>query len=91
MNGLLTHQAAFSPTTHAASRALDLAQLTAFTLGGQSISTEGIGPVFDVSDRERADAHQLHQVIVNLIANAYQALRRHPQPRRIAIRTRHDA
>jgi two-component system sensor histidine kinase/response regulator len=38
-----------------------------------------------------ADAHQLHQVIVNLVANAYQALRRHPQPRRIAIRTRYDA
>ena len=38
-----------------------------------------------------ADAHQIHQVIVNLVANAYQALRRHPQPRRITIRTRHEA
>ena len=38
-----------------------------------------------------ADPHQIHQVLVNLVANAYQALRRHPQPRRITIRTRHDA
>ena len=38
-----------------------------------------------------ADGHQLHQVIVNLVANAHHALRRHPQPRRIMIRTRHDA
>ena len=38
-----------------------------------------------------ADAHQIHQVIVNLVANAYQALRRAPRPRRITIRTRHEA
>jgi signal transduction histidine kinase len=38
-----------------------------------------------------ADPHQLHQVVVNLIANAHQALRRHPLPRRITVLGRHDA
>jgi signal transduction histidine kinase len=38
-----------------------------------------------------ADPHQLHQVIVNLIANAHQALRRHPLPRRITVHGRHDS
>jgi signal transduction histidine kinase len=38
-----------------------------------------------------ADAHQIHQVVVNLVANAYQALRRHPRPRRITICTRHES
>src|SRR5207247_1930979 len=32
-----------------------------------------------------ADAHQLHQVLVNLIANAHQAMRRQATPRRIAV------
>lgn len=38
-----------------------------------------------------ADPHQLHQVLVNLITNAHQAMRRSPQPRRIAFTARHDA
>jgi two-component system NtrC family sensor kinase len=38
-----------------------------------------------------ADPHQLHQVVVNLLANAHQALRRHPAPRRITVLGRHDA
>ena len=37
-----------------------------------------------------ADPHQLHQVLVNLIANAHQAMRRQPQPRRIAVTGRYD-
>jgi two-component system NtrC family sensor kinase len=37
-----------------------------------------------------ADPHQLHQVVVNLVANAYHALRRSPPPRRISITARHD-
>ena len=35
-----------------------------------------------------ADAHQLHQVIVNLVANAHHAMRRMDAARRIAIETR---
>jgi two-component system NtrC family sensor kinase len=38
-----------------------------------------------------ADAHQLHQVLVNLVTNAQQAMRRQSRPRRISITTRHDA
>src|SRR5437660_1187785 len=37
------------------------------------------------------DPHQLHQVLVNLVANAHHALRRHPPPRRVAVVARHDA
>ena len=33
-----------------------------------------------------ADPHQLHQVLVNLIANAHHAMRRQSKPRRITIR-----
>jgi PAS domain S-box-containing protein len=35
----------------------------------------------------RADAHQLHQVVVNLVANAHQAMRETPLPRRLTIAT----
>ena len=37
-----------------------------------------------------ADPHQLHQVLVNLIANAHQAMRRHDGPRRISVAGRYD-
>ena len=37
-----------------------------------------------------ADPHQLHQVLVNLIANAHQAMRRQPKPKRITVSGRHD-
>ena len=37
-----------------------------------------------------ADPHQLNQVLVNLLANANQAMRRSPRPRRIAITARHE-
>jgi signal transduction histidine kinase/ActR/RegA family two-component response regulator len=35
-----------------------------------------------------ADPHQLHQVVVNLVTNAHQALRETPPPRRLTIVTR---
>ena len=38
-----------------------------------------------------ADADQLHQVLLNLIINAQQALQDHPLPRRIRIESRFDA
>jgi len=37
-----------------------------------------------------ADPHQLHQVLVNLIANAHQAMRRHDGPRSISVVGRCD-
>jgi two-component system NtrC family sensor kinase len=37
-----------------------------------------------------ADPHQLHQVFVNLIANAHHALSQAPPPRRLTIAARHD-
>jgi PAS domain S-box-containing protein len=36
-----------------------------------------------------ADPHQLHQVLVNLVTNAHQAMRRTPSPRRLRLTTRH--
>jgi PAS domain S-box-containing protein len=36
-----------------------------------------------------ADPHQLHQVIINLVTNAHQALRQTPPPRRLRLSTRH--
>jgi two-component system NtrC family sensor kinase len=38
-----------------------------------------------------ADPHQLHQVLVNLIANAHHAMRGHRRPRRLTLTTRYDA
>ena len=38
-----------------------------------------------------ADRHQLHQVLINLITNAHQALRDMPPPRRLALTTRYDS
>src|SRR5437867_7721045 len=38
-----------------------------------------------------ADGHQLHQVVVNLVTNAHQALREREQPRRITVTTRPGA
>jgi two-component system NtrC family sensor kinase len=37
-----------------------------------------------------ADPHQLHQVVVNLITNAHQALRETPPPRRLTFSTHYD-
>jgi signal transduction histidine kinase len=37
-----------------------------------------------------ANPHQVHQVVVNLITNAHQALREVPPPRRLTLTTRDD-
>jgi signal transduction histidine kinase/sensor domain CHASE-containing protein/ActR/RegA family two-component response regulator len=38
-----------------------------------------------------ADPHQLHQVVVNLVTNAHQALRETAQPRQLSLTTRSDS
>ncbi|MBI2158648.1 MAG: response regulator [Candidatus Rokubacteria bacterium] len=38
-----------------------------------------------------ADAHQLHQVVVNLVSNAHHAVREATSPRRITLTTRQEA
>ena len=58
------------------------------------LRTDGVEMVLDVAPRLPklwADAHQLHQVLVNLIGNAHHALRRWSGPRRITVSARHDA
>jgi signal transduction histidine kinase len=62
------------------------------------LRTDGIDVVLDLADDVPvlwADSHQLHQVVVNLVANAHQAMRGNrgarTGPRTIALTTRHDA
>ncbi len=38
----------------------------------------------------QADPHQLHQVVVNLVTNAHQALRDMPPPRQLTLTTQYD-
>ena len=58
------------------------------------LRTDGVEVVLDVASnlpRLWADAHQLHQVLVNLLGNAHDAIRGQSTARRITITGRHDA
>jgi signal transduction histidine kinase/ActR/RegA family two-component response regulator len=58
------------------------------------LRTEGVEVVLDLAadvPKLWADSHQLHQVVVNLVANAQQAMRHSRGPRTIALTTRYDA
>jgi two-component system, NtrC family, sensor kinase len=69
--------------------ARDAAELLAYHLRVDSIEVsldldEGLPVLW-------ADPHQLHQVVVNLVTNARDELRKAPTPRRLTLRTRVDA
>jgi signal transduction histidine kinase len=66
----------------------------AIELLAYELRTDGVEATVDVAEGLpplSADPHQLHQVLVNLIANAQQAMRRQAQPRRLTVTARHDA
>jgi two-component system NtrC family sensor kinase len=66
----------------------------ALDIAAYAVRTSGIEVVLDLAADMPlilADADQLHQVLLNLIVNAQQALQDRPSPRRIRVRSRFDA
>jgi len=66
----------------------------ALDIAGYAVRTGGIEVKLDLGrdiPNILADADQLHQVLLNLIINAQQALLEQPLPRRISLTSRHDA
>jgi two-component system NtrC family sensor kinase len=65
----------------------------ALDIAGYALSTSSIKPALDLA-RDippiLADEDQLHQVVLNLIINAQQALQDQPAPRRIRVESRYD-
>ncbi len=65
----------------------------AIELLGYELRSDNVETTMQVADDLPvlwADPHQLHQVLVNLIANAHQAMRRQAPPRRISVTGRYD-
>jgi signal transduction histidine kinase len=64
----------------------------ALELLGYELRTDNVGVVVQLAELPAiwADPHQLHQVVVNLVGNAHQAMGRQDRPRRITIRGDHE-
>nr|WP_246265761.1 ATP-binding protein [Aromatoleum diolicum] len=65
----------------------------ALDITGYAVRTSGIDVALDLADNLPAvfaDTDQLHQVFLNLIINAQQALQDQPGPRRIRLTSRYD-
>lgn len=74
-------------------QAADVAR-SALELTEYPLRTAGVAVTFDAEPSLpplQADPDQLHQVLVNLLVNAQQALEERPAPRRIAVRVRRSA
>ena len=73
--------------------AVDEVVSAALDMSAYAMRTSGIEVVLDQAGDLPpilADADQIHQVLLNLLINAQQALQDRPPPRRIVLRTRHD-
>ncbi len=65
----------------------------ALELLAYELRTEGVQVTTEIADglpKLFADPHQLHQVLVNIMANAQHAMRRRPEPRRLSVGASHD-
>jgi two-component system NtrC family sensor kinase len=68
--------------------------LAALDIAAYPVRTSSIVVALDLADDIpplRADADQLHQVLLNLIVNAQQSLQDQPGPRKLRIASRYDA
>jgi two-component system NtrC family sensor kinase len=74
--------------------AIDEVVAAALDMAAYAMRTSGVEVVLDQRGDLPlilADADQLHQVLLNLLINAQQALQEQPPPRRVDLRTRFDA